>query len=85
MGTREKLIERFCSLPTDFTFQELERLLSGFGYVKQNKGATSGSRVIFKDVDNHFIMVHKPHPGNILKAYAMRQIHKELQDKGHIK
>ena len=46
MGTKEKLIERFKSLPANFTFEEMERLLSIFGYEKSNKGKTSGSRVI---------------------------------------
>ena len=32
MGTKEKLIERFKSLPANFTFEEMERLLSIFGY-----------------------------------------------------
>ena len=27
MGTKEKLIERFKTLPTNFTFEEMERLL----------------------------------------------------------
>ena len=43
MGTKEKLIERFKSLPTNFTFEEMERLLSIFGYEKSNKVKTSGS------------------------------------------
>ena len=46
MGTKEKLIERFRSLPTDFTFDEMEKLLGYFGYERSNKGKTSGSRVI---------------------------------------
>lgn len=47
MSTKEKLIERFCSLPNDFTWDEMGKLLSIFGYTKGNKGKTSGSRVIF--------------------------------------
>lgn len=38
MGTKEKLIERFKKQPNDFTFDEMEKLLSIFGYVKSNKG-----------------------------------------------
>lgn len=49
MGTKEKLIERFKRLPSDFTFDELERLLSFYGYVKSDKGKISGSRVIYKN------------------------------------
>ena len=85
MSSKDKLIARFESLPTNFTFEELERLLTIFGYVKSNKGKTSGSRVIFKDKDGHPIMLHKPHPGNIVKMYALRQVMEELQSKGHLK
>lgn len=65
MGTKEKLIERFKSQPNDFTFDEMEKLLSNFGYVKSIKGKTSGSRVIYKNEDKRPIMLHKPHPGNL--------------------
>ena len=48
MGTKEKLIERFKNQPKDFTFDEMEKLLFIFGYVKSDKGKPSGSRVIYK-------------------------------------
>lgn len=32
MGTKEKLIERFKTIPSDFTFDELERLLAIYGF-----------------------------------------------------
>ncbi len=61
MGTREKLIKRFLSMPRDFTFQELSRLLGYFGYEECSKGKTSGSRVIFRHPERKFpIMLHKP-------------------------
>ena len=82
MSSKDKLIARFLTLPSDFTFDELERLLTILGYVKSNKGKTSGSRVVFKDKEGHPIMLHKPHPGNIVKQYAMRQVLEELQSKG---
>ncbi len=85
MSTKEKLLARFMSLPSDFTFEELDRLLRGLGYEKDNKGKTSGSRVVYKDKNNSPIMLHKPHPGNIIKGYAMKQIYDELKDKGKIK
>ena len=84
MGTKEKLLERFLRLPSDFTFSELEHLLKGFGYEVSNKGKTSGSRVIFKDAERHPIMLHKPHPGNIVKAYALKQVFDELKSRGLI-
>lgn len=75
MGSKEKLIERFKRLPKDFTYDEVIRLFSIFGYVESNKGSTSGSRVEFisEDGKNSYIM-HKPHPSNIIKSYVMRQL-----------
>lgn len=76
MGTKEKLIQRFLSSPKDFTYEEVLRLFGIFGYSESNKGATSGSRVEFvsEDGQSSYIM-HKPHPGNIIKSYVMKQLH----------
>ena len=84
MGTKEKLIERLKRLPTDFTFEEIERLLTLFGYTKSNKGKTSGSRVMFIDEQKRKILLHKPHPGNILKTYALKDIIEKLIRNGNI-
>lgn len=80
MVIKEKLIERFKVLPSDFTFDELEKLLKVFGYEKSNKGKTSGSWVIYKNANKRPIMIHKPHPGNIIKEYAMKQIYSDLKE-----
>ena len=85
MGTKGKLIERFKKQPNDFTFDEMERLLSIFGYMKSNKGKTSGSRIIFRNGDKRPIMLHKPHPGNIVKGYALKQVLDDLMEAGFIK
>ena len=85
MGTKEKLRERFLKMPSDFTFDEMQRLLEGYGYERSNKGKTSGSRLIFKNEDKRPIMLHKPHPGNIVKGYAMKQVLEELREAGFIK
>ena len=84
MGTKEKLRERFKKLPSDFTFDEMQRLLEGYGYEKSNKGKTSGSRIIYKNGDKRPIMLHKPHPGNIVKEYAMKQVLDDLKEAGLI-
>lgn len=75
MGTKEKLVERFKALPRDFTYDEVVRLFAIFGYVEDNKGGTSGSRVKFVNPSSGgtYIM-HKPHPSNVVKAYALRQM-----------
>lgn len=85
MGTKEKLRERFKKMPSDFTFDEMQRLLEGYGYEKSNKGKTSGSRIIYKNGNKRPIMLHKPHPGNIVKEYAMKQVLDDLKEAGLIK
>lgn len=78
MGTKDKLVERLKRLPTDFTFDEAERLLALFGYEKSNKGKTSGSRVLFSKSGRFPIFLHRPHPSNHLKEYAVKQLLTEL-------
>ena len=84
MGTKEKLIERIKQRPADFTFDEAKRLLSLLGYVLSNKGKTSGSRVIFYKEGGAPIMLHKPHPGNVLKHYAVKQLLETLLENGDL-
>lgn len=84
MGTKDKLVERLKHLPTDFTFDEVERPLTLFGYKKSNKGKTSGSKVMFIDSHNRKILLHKPHPGNIVKGYALKEILDKLTRNGNI-
>ena len=73
MGTKEKLINRFKSQPKDFTWDELVRLFSVLGYKIDNKGKTSGSRIIFVKGESSYT-THKPHPGSIGKGYVMKQV-----------
>lgn len=85
MSTKEKLIERLKGLPKDFTFDEVTRLLSYFGYTQSNKGRTSGSRVMFINKQtNHKILIHRPHPGNIIKESALSGVIRSLNNKGII-
>lgn len=84
MGTKEKLIERLKKLPKDFTFDEAERLLSMFGYVKSNKGKTSGSRVLYYKWGKIPVFLHRPHPQKELKEYAVKQLLSELIQNGDI-
>ena len=85
MSTKEKLRERFLKMPSDFTFDEMQQLLAEYGYIKVNKGHTSGSRVLFKNGNRRPIMLHKPHSGNIVKGYAMKQVYDDLYNAGLIK
>lgn len=74
---------RFKALPNDFTWTELVRLFSMFGYEISNKGKTSGSRVIFKKGESSYA-AHKPHLGSIVKPYVMKQVYEFLKNNGLI-
>ncbi len=78
MSKIEKLIERLKSEPKDFTWDELTKVLAHFGYSEMKKGKTGGSRRKFIDINNNIISLHKPHPGNILKGYVIKQIIEHL-------
>ena len=75
MSSYEKLLVRFLKLPKDFTWDELNRLLNKYGYFQNNKGKTSGSRVVFEKENSDISLdLHKPHPKNILKPYQMKDV-----------
>ncbi len=82
MARRDKLLARFLRLPTDFTWDELIRLLSDFEYTPDAKGKMSGSRVRFTRSGYPPINLHKPHPGNIVKRYQLRQVCEFLRAEG---
>jgi hypothetical protein len=85
MAKDQKVIERLLSFPTDFSWEELTKLLRYFGYLELKKGKTGGSRRKFANADKHIIILHKPHPGNILKRYQLEQVIHALKEKGYIK
>ncbi len=37
-------------------------------------------RVIFKEEGLKLIMLHKPHPGSIIKSYVMKQVYDYLKN-----
>lgn len=84
MSKRDKLLIRFMTLPRDFTWSELKAMLEGFGFTESQAGKTSGSRVRFYKDSYPPIMLHKPHPGSILKNYQMKYIKEYLQNEGLI-
>ncbi len=80
MSRIEKLINKLLSNPKDFTFDELAKVLSHYGFEMSNKGKTSGSRVKFVHREKKIpIIIHKPHPAPILKNYAVKQVITELK------
>lgn len=80
MAKTDKLIAKLENLNGAFTWQDLVKLLSHFGY-EQQEG--SGSRVKFHNGNPaDMINLHKPHPGNELKQYARKQIIEKLKEGG---
>ena len=79
MSRKEKLIARFQSLPKDFHYDEMVKLLGYFGFYEVRKGKTSGSRVKFQNPEGLPIMLHKPHPTGVMKQYQLKQIMELLE------
>ena len=85
MGKKEKLIQKLLSEPKDFTFDEAVTLLGYFSYTQSNKGKTSGSRVAFSNPNSPVkIIMHKPHPRNVLLEYQVKQLIDQLRQEGLI-
>jgi len=85
MSRNEKLLSRLLSVPSDFTWDELVRILFYFGYKEIKGGKTGGSRRKFADEKKQIIALHKPHPSNIVKEYAIRDVIAYLKAIEHIK
>lgn len=85
MTKLNRLKDKIRRIPKDFTFSELKKLLIGLGYTEYSKGKTSGSRVRFyREADGSIIDLHKPHPGNEVKMYALRQVVDVLKKAGDL-
>lgn len=83
MSQKDKLIKKLKSNPKDFTFDEAESLLGFLSYRMNNKGKTSGSRVIFiSDKYATKILLHKPHPRKELLEYQIKQLIEQLEQEG---
>ena len=74
MSRKEKLISRFQQRPKNFTWDELTSLLKYMEYREVKTGKSGGSRRRFVHDSAATITLHKPHPQNILKRYAVDQV-----------
>lgn len=82
MSKSQKLLERFLSKPADFTWDELRTLLAFFNFSEVTQ--KGGSYRSFMDPKGRKIMLHKPHPENTLKRYALKDVKEKLEDFGLI-
>ncbi len=85
MSKIEKAIARLKSIPRDYTYSEAKYLLGQLGFAESNKGKTSGSRVKFYRVsDGRIILLHKPHPSDIMSVASVRDLAEYLQGIGEL-
>ena len=61
-----------------------QTLLRYLGFERSNKGATSGSRVLFVRKDGGALWIHIPHPGKELHSYQVKELIKMLEQEGLI-
>lgn len=85
MSKFEKAKERIRSKPKDYTYDEAKHLLFQMGFEEYTKGKTSGSRVKFyRREDKKVILLHKPHPGNVMKRGAVEDLVDFLSNLGEL-
>ncbi|MCD7752848.1 MAG: type II toxin-antitoxin system HicA family toxin [Lachnospiraceae bacterium] len=85
MSQLEKAKERIRLRPKDYTYTEARQLLSQMEFVESNKGRTSGSRIKFyRKRDQKIILLHKPHPGDVMKPGAVRELAEYLTNLGEL-
>lgn len=85
MSKFEKAKERIRSKPKDYTYDEAKYLLFQMGFEEYTKGKTSGSRVKFyRREDKKVILLHKPHPGNVMKRGAVEDLVDFLSNLGEL-
>ena len=77
MAKQDKLKSKLLDHRRTFTWQELSSLLKILGY-QEIQG--NGSRVKFDNGNpDDLINLHRPHPGNEIKQYAIRQVIEKLK------
>lgn len=82
MSQKDKLIRRFTNIPNDFTYPEMVTLMRIFGY--EEKSNDGSRRAFVHSQTGHMIYIHEPHPGNIMRQYALRYAKKELEERGYL-
>ena len=86
MSKLEKAKERLKSKPKDYTYSEARQLLGQLGFEESSKGKTSGSRAkFFRPKDQTILLLHKPHPSDVMNEATVRDLLETLIRKGDIR
>ena len=85
MGRKDEQIKRLLSRPKDYTINELDSIMNNCGCIKDNRGKTSGSALLYlHEKSGAKLFIHKPHPKKILHEYVIKQIILFLYETGEI-
>lgn len=86
MSKIEKLLKKLQNkpIPSDFTWEELIKVLKYLGFNIISTGKTGGSRRKFINDNNIVINLHQPHPNNNLKRYQIEQILELLKKENYL-
>ena len=83
MSRKEKALARLMEAPKDFTWDELKKVMSAFGFALKTTGG-SGRKFIHGETGVTLFM-HEPHPSKVLKAYQLREAIDLLRREGFVK
>ena len=85
MSQLGKMRARLLSKPKDYTYTEARSFLQKIGFKEISKGKTSGSRVkFFRSSDECVILLHKPHPGDVMTPGAVNDLVEHLKEVGEL-
>ena len=85
MSKHDKALKRLLSRPKDYTYSEAKTFVGRLGYKEITKGKTSGSRIMFyRESDGKSVLLHKPHPSDIMKRYSIEDLIERLIFNGDI-
>ena len=76
----EKQLQRIQKRPKDFTWDELTSLMISQGFEMHSAGGSS--RKFIHTATGYPLCIHEPHPGNIIKPYAVRAVITALENVG---
>ncbi len=82
MSKFDKALERLKRKPKDFTWKELQTIMTHFGY-KEIKGAGARRKFIHPGT-LVVVSLHEPHPKPEIKEYALEIIINHLKEEGKL-
>ena len=82
MSKLQKAVARLLAKPVDYTWDELQTLMSVLGYELRTSGGSG--RKFYDPATKALLFLHEPHPSRILKAYQIRAVIQFLRNEREI-